>query len=54
MTTVYALFLWWLAPTLGPLALPPSRADSLRLALETAPADTARVLLLAQLAYEIT
>ena len=30
------------------------RTDSLRLALETAPADTARVLLLTQLAFELT
>lgn len=54
MTTFCALFLWWLAPAFGPLAPPPGRLDSLRLALETAPADTARVLLLTQLAYEIT
>ena len=54
MTTFCALFLWWLAFASGPLAAPPGRIDSLRRALETAPADTTRVLLLAQLAYELT
>ena len=54
MTTFCALFLWWLAPAFGPPAPPPGRTDSLRLALDTAPADTNRVLLLTELAYEIT
>ena len=54
MTTFCALFLWWLAPAFGQSAPPPGRADSLRLALKTAPADTARVLLLSELAYELT
>jgi two-component system NtrC family sensor kinase len=54
MTPFCALFLLWLVPASGPLAQPPSRIDSLRLELETAPADTARVLLLTQLAFELT
>ncbi|OGX85815.1 ATP-binding protein [Hymenobacter glacialis] len=54
MTTLCALFLWWVVPAYGALASPPGRIDSLRLKLETAPADTARVMLLAQLAYELT
>ncbi|OGX89385.1 hypothetical protein BEN47_06990 [Hymenobacter lapidarius] len=54
MTTICAFFLWWVVPAYGALALPPGRTGSLRLELETAPADTARVVLLAQLAYELT
>ncbi|WP_345057213.1 tetratricopeptide repeat-containing sensor histidine kinase [Hymenobacter glaciei] len=54
MTTFCALFLWWLAPAFGHLAHSPGRVDSLRFALRTASVDTVRVLLLNELAYELT
>ena len=54
MTTVCALFLCWLVPASGLPAPPLARIDSLRHQLEATPADSTRVLLLAELAYELT
>ena len=55
MKMVCVLLWWWLGTAAGGhVPRPPIRADSLRWQLATAPPDSARVLLLAQLAYELT
>ncbi|ALW84902.1 hypothetical protein AUC43_07245 [Hymenobacter sedentarius] len=55
MHIIWLLVLWWAGPeTSFPAPQHDARIDSLQRLLATAPPDTARVLLLAQLAYEHT
>ncbi|WP_210513963.1 tetratricopeptide repeat-containing sensor histidine kinase [Hymenobacter terricola] len=54
MKTVFVFLVWWSWAGAQPLSQPGTQIDSLQQLLATAPADSSRVLLLAQLAYEHT